>query len=496
MTIDEALQKEILLKYQKDWLLDTSPVKVWEKSRRIGASYVEALTSVILYASMRKADGGMDCFYLSYDKEMTQQFVYDCAFWARLHGKACSAMEETVIRDEKKDITVYKIRFDSGFEIWGLPSEPRVLRSKQGHIIIDEAAFVDDLSELMKAAMAMLMWGGSVSILSTHNGDDNPFNELVQKIKNRNLDYSLHRTTIDDALADGLYKRICDVRKKQWTKDAERQWLEKLIKDYGDGADEELFCIPSRAGARYFPASLVQGATAADVPVFRWSMDDSFTFCDAIKRSAKCVEWFLKIKPVLAASKNPVVLGEDFARSGDLTVLWFDEVLPQGRTHTLCVIELRNIPFDQQWQMVFKCCSALNNFVGAAFDARGNGQMIAEKAAQEWRGIVNQVMATRAWYAENFPRLKNALEEKTTDVPEDIFLKDDFKVIHVKNGVPLVDERSGDKKNRRHGDGCIAKTMAVFAAHEYDGKAYQPMTYESVKIGNRYRIDGGDAWED
>ena len=45
-------------------------------------------------------------------------------------------MEETVIKDEDKDITVYKIRFDSGFEIWGLPSVPRSLRSKQGHVVI------------------------------------------------------------------------------------------------------------------------------------------------------------------------------------------------------------------------------------------------------------------------------------------------------------------------------------------------------------------------
>jgi phage FluMu gp28-like protein len=36
--------------------------------------------------------------------------------------------------------------------------------------------------------------------------------------------------------------------------------------------------------------------------------------------------------------------------------------------------------------------NALPNFGGAAFDARGNGQMIAEYAAQEWTGFVHQVM--------------------------------------------------------------------------------------------------------
>jgi len=45
------------------------------------------------------------------------------------------------------------------------------LRGKQGRVIIDEAAFHDNLEELLKAALALLMWGGEVRIISTHNGD-------------------------------------------------------------------------------------------------------------------------------------------------------------------------------------------------------------------------------------------------------------------------------------------------------------------------------------
>ena len=57
----------------------------------------------------------MNCYYLSYSKEMTQQFINDCAFWAHILGIACSDMEEVVVSDEDKDIMVYRIRFDSGF---------------------------------------------------------------------------------------------------------------------------------------------------------------------------------------------------------------------------------------------------------------------------------------------------------------------------------------------------------------------------------------------
>ena len=79
MTIEEARKNDILLAYQIAWLKDNSPLKIWEKSRRIGASWVEALVCAKL-AALAKSAGGMDCFYMAYEKEMTQQFISDVAF--------------------------------------------------------------------------------------------------------------------------------------------------------------------------------------------------------------------------------------------------------------------------------------------------------------------------------------------------------------------------------------------------------------------------------
>ena len=449
-------------------------------------------------AALSRTDGGMNCYYLSYAKEMTQQFINDAAFWAKLLDIACGDMEEVVIKDEDKDITVYKIRFDSGFEIWGLPSVPRSLRSKQGHVVIDEAAFCDDLSELLKAALALLMWGGSVAILSTHNGEDNPFNDLIKEIHEGKKDYSLHLTTIDDALRDGLYKRICEVKNEEWTKEKEDAWLDALIKDYGDGSDEELFCIPVASGTQYFSRALID-SVKEDVPVFRFTESDAFTFESDWKRERKIKAWFKEIRPVLQSTDNPVVMGEDFARSGDLTVIWLDEIIAEGKTKTLCVIELRNIPFAQQWQMIKLIGNNLKNFEGAAFDARGNGQMIAEYAVQEWPGYVYQVMLSRKWYAENFPHLKSAFEDKNTSVPNDAFIRDDFKAVKVVQGVPLITERSGGGRTKRHGDACIAKVMAKYAQLQGYEAGYQPYTYEAVKttakIGGK-GVDPWDGWDD
>lgn len=264
---------ELLMPYQRRWISDTTRVKVWEKSRRIGASYAEALASVMCAAKSRAA-GGQSTYYLSYNKEMTQQFIKDCAYWAKTIDAVAEEVEEIVLRDADKDITVYRVRFASGFDVWGLPSEPRSLRSKQGRVIIDEAAFVDDLRELLKAALALLMWGGSVLVLSTHNGEDNAFNELVQEIRAGRRAYSLHRTTLDDALADGLYRTICRTTEQEWTQEKEDAWRTALMADYGDGAEEELFCVPSKSSGAYLTRPLVESCMSPDIPVIRWESPD------------------------------------------------------------------------------------------------------------------------------------------------------------------------------------------------------------------------------
>jgi phage FluMu gp28-like protein len=487
---------DILLPYQKAWIEDTAQVKVWEKSRRIGASYVEALASVLEAAKAKEA-GGQSTYYLSYSKEMTQQFARDSAFWARHINAAAGEVEEVALKDEDKAITVYRVRFASGYEIWCLPSVARSLRSKQGRVIIDEAAFVDDLAELIKAAMALQMWGGCVRLLSTHNGDDNPFNELVKEIREGKKHYSLHHTTFDEALEQGLYQRICLVQGEPWSLEKQKTWREALIRDYGDGADEELCCIPLRSGTRYFPATLLDFASDTRAQVLRKACEDSFTFETKATRLTAFDTWLThEVRDRLRTHDNPVYLGEDFARSGDLTCIFLDEQLPDGHAYTFLVIELRNVPFDQQWQVLRYLMDTLPNFSGAAVDARGNGQMIAELAAQEWPGYVHQVMITTRFYAETFPKLKERMEDGTTTIPDDPFIRDDFRVVGLKAGVPCVLERSGGLRERRHGDGAIAKLMALYALVQDEEQAYQPMTYESVTTPNPYRQGATDPWDD
>ena len=349
---------DIFLPYQRSWMADTARVRVWEKSRRIGASYCEAFLSVLEASKSREA-GGQDTFYLSYNKEMTQTFIRDCAFWAKALDVLAHDMEELVLRDADRDITVYRIRFASGFSVWGLPSEARSLRSKQGRVIIDEAAFVDDLDELMKAAFALLMWGGSVSILSTHNGENNPFNELVNDIRAGRLAYSLHRTTLDDAIADGLFRTICKRAHppREWTREAEDAWRAGIIEDYGDGADEELFCIPRRSAGAYLTTTMLEACMDAALPVVTW-----------IAPAEDFVDWPLDVAETytrgwIAENLAPLMgelpgdcahfMGVDFGRSGDLSVFWPATEQRDLRLTPPFVLELRDCPHRTQQQILF-----------------------------------------------------------------------------------------------------------------------------------------------
>lgn len=73
-----------LLPYQQAWCADQSPVKLCEKSRRIGLSWGEAADTALLAAS----GSGMDAWYIGYNKDMALEFIRDCANWAKFYNLA------------------------------------------------------------------------------------------------------------------------------------------------------------------------------------------------------------------------------------------------------------------------------------------------------------------------------------------------------------------------------------------------------------------------
>lgn len=469
-----------LLPYQQAWVADTSPVKVCEKSRRVGLSWAEAAASA-LEASRA---GGQDTYYIGYNQDMAREFIEDVGDWGKHYNLAASQVQSEVIRDEDKDILTYRVRFASGFKVVALSSRPSNLRGKQGRVVIDEAAFHPDLRGLIKAGLALLIWGGSVSIISTHDGDDNPFNELILDIRAKKYDYSLHRITITDALDAGLYERTCLRLGRPYSKDDEAAWLASLEKLYQPNADEELHCIPAGSAGSYFTRVVIESCMGTGIPVLRFECDDQFVTLLDTQIQAAVGDWLDEnVAPLLAAlPKNQRhFFGEDFGRSGDLSVI--APLTQQQNLSLRCpfLVELRNVPFEAQKQVLFFIGDGLPRFSGGALDSRGNGQYTGEVCMQRWSASrIHQVMLSNSFYLSHMPPFKAAFEDRTITIPQDSDVLDDLRQIKVVKGVPKLadDARSkGQDGKQRHGDAAIALMLAHYAVKN---TSYGEVKYESV----------------
>jgi phage FluMu gp28-like protein len=469
------LTQAIFMAYQVKWAQDQSPVKIMEKSRRIGLSYAEAADDVLYAASAE----GANVYYISYNKEMTQGFIQDCATWAKAFSAAASQIEESVIEEEDKQILTYTIHFDSGHKIQAFTSNPRNLRSKGRpgeRLVIDEAAFVDGLAELLKAAMAMTMWGGQVRIISTHNGEDNPFNELINDVRAGRLPYSLHRVDFDDALRDGLYRKICAVTGQAWTVEGEAKWRAEIIARYRPNEDEELFCVPAQGGGAWLTRVQVE-ARMVEAPVIRFTGTKEFNNATPGTRAVLMREWIeAELQPLLKRL-NPQLrhaLGMDFARSGDLSVLAPAEVASNLHERIPFLVELKNVPYNQQLQVLFAVCDVLPRCSGIVIDSRGNGSYIGEAAEDRYGSLVVKLMATESWYRDNMPGYKAAFEDGTITLPKHDGLLADHRAIKLVRGVARIPEGKTDGDS--HGD----RAMACVYAHAAAKLQIAPIGYMEV----------------
>lgn len=473
----------VLLPYQARWHADNSTVRLGEKSRRIGFSWGCHAAEGALEAS-RPGTKGMDQFYMGYNLGMAAENIGDVATFARAYGLAVSEISVrrhresvvvtdssgAVLRNEKKDITTYKVVFSSGHVYEALSSNPHNWRGRQGHARIDEAAFHPNLQEVVKAALAFRLWGGRISITSTHNGDDNQFNLWVRDIKAGKLNWSLHRETFDDALREGFYRRVCLVRGIEWTAEGEAAYRAEAYADYPEqaDADEELSVIPKKGSGAYFSRMLIEQCQDSTIPIVRWQKEaDWVTNPNRLREASQWCDEVLKPLLDQMPKDRRTAYGQDFGRSGDLSVMVPGQNDGGTKWRVPFVAELRNIPFDVQQLVMFFILDRLPLLQNAWFDSRGNGQSHAEAALQRYGASrVLMVMLTAAWYGEHFPPYKAAYEDKTIIAPPGEDWIADHRRVVLKRGVPGIDDGhdKGSDGGQRHGDAAVGGVLMYGAA--------------------------------
>lgn len=514
-----------LLPYQQDWIADESQLKIVEKSRRVGITWAEAADDALIGSV---AVDGSNVFYIGPTQDMAREYIAAVAMWSLAFNFAAGAIGEglyddgTDVEGNRRLIKTYEVIYPkSGHRVTALSSRPTNLRGKQGVVVIDEAAFHDDLQALLKAALAMLLWGDKVRIISTHDGAENPFAELINEVRaGKRGKATVHRITFREAVAQGLYQRVCLRRGRTWSQRSEDEWVREAYSFYGDGAAEELDVIPSQTAGAYLSLALIESRMTALVPelggpmIVRGAWDDGFAYSPEDVRRAAIKGWLAESVAPHLARLSPLrrhVFGQDFARNRDQSVITVLEEDVSLVSRPLVTVELANCPFSSQQQILEFIVDSLGakRFRGGAMDATGNGAALAEAMAQKYGvEMIEQVKLSDSFYLAHMPKLKAALQDATlVDIPRDEALRDDLRAIKLVQGIPKIPKADTQSaaaraaaseagtKQRRHGDFAIAAFLAVYALHREVGEiAWTPVPdaattwHESAESARRFRM--------
>ncbi|WP_242095487.1 hypothetical protein [Sphingomonas sp. CROZ-RG-20F-R02-07] len=490
----DPLAAGILMQHQLEWLEDKSDLKLGEKGRRCGITYAEALDDTLIAASSRAA-GGDNVFYIGDTKDKGREFIGYVAHFAKIVAKELGVVEEFLFEDQLDDgssrmISAYRIRFASGFRVEALSSRPENIRGLQGVVVIDEAAFHQDVRAVLDAVNALLIWGGRIRVISTHNGILNPFNELIREAKAGKVPFSLHFIPFAKSVANGLFKRVCLLRGKPWSAEAEAEWEAQIRTAYGSRTaqmHQELDAIPADAEGAALTRVAIEAVGDRSVPIVRWLLpDEAKTALPEIRNAIVrdfCRE---KLAPILAMldQNRRHDLGSDFARTGDGAGTIVTELGQDLVRRTKLVLEMHNVPFEMQRDVLFFVQDRLPRYGHGAFDAGGNGAYIAEVSAQRYGARISEIKLSQDWYRVNGTAYVEAFGDRSLLVAADEDVVRDHQALSYVGGIVKVPDDmryKGSDGLQRHGDTAIAGMLAWFASRQGAAEyGYEPVTAETA----------------
>lgn len=422
--------------YQLKWLADKSPIKIWQKSRRIGATFVQAFEDV------NDIVGGTvpAVWFTSADESAAREYIIYCSQFAKIFQAAVQIFDETIFDNEKKDIKVMVIQFNINGKlsrINALSSNPRQFRSKGGKVVIDEFAFHENDRELWKAAKPAATWGFPIRILSTHHGKKSLYYKFIDDVLSGKSKWSLHTVTIRDAVNDGLFDKI----KGRTTTTEEREaWIDELRKDCRDDAifNEEYMCIPVDETTAFIPYDLY------------FSCQSNNILWNEIPNNIE----------------GELYLGMDIGRTKDLTVIWIDQKLGD-LTYARRIIELEKMEFGKQREILYMLLRH-PKLRRACIDASGLGRQLAEEAQTDFGQFkVEPIIFTNTIKEEMGMYLKNRMQDRRTILPDSEVVREDFHAIERSVTASGAIRLDADRSENGHSDRFWAKALCENASRNY-----------------------------
>lgn len=456
-------RKPYFLPYQEEWLKDSSRLKIAEKSRRIGWTYVQAYEDVVDAA---KKVGGMDVWFSSADISAAREYIRYVEQWARLFDTAARYLGEVLIQEED-DIKALVVEFSNGKRINALSSNPKGFRSKGGKVVLDEFAFHENADELWKAASPSILWGYPIRVFSSHNGKNTRFYRMVEQAKQKDTKWSLHTVTLMDAIADGLVERI-RVLNRPATEEEKKEFIEECKNIAGDEEtyQQEFMCNPQDDKEAYFSWVLIYGNEAPDLPqpvvILGSEVND--------RHEANYVpDW------TYVPSQNPHYLGVDIGRNKDLTVMWLYEEVGDV-LWTRLWLELHGVRFALQRVNLYRVLEFVRR---ACIDETGLGKQLAEEAQERYGSYrVEPVTFTNPVKADLSVSFKRRLEDRRLRHPEHEAFRNDVNKIKREVTAAGNIRFVGERDENGHADRYWAAALGVHAA----GNALGPVEHTPLGL--------------
>jgi phage FluMu gp28-like protein len=516
----------VLMAQQSDWirLIQRAQIAVCEKGRRTGITFATATSDTITAASA-KAAGGDNVWYMADTREKGLEYIGYCARFAQIVARGqYSAIEQHIFHDQdpetgaSKDITAYRLRFASGYRITALASRPETIHGLQGIVNLDEAALHRDVSAVLESATALLVWGGRIRVWSTHRGKQNPFWQLVKDVRAGLYgdNAKVIRISFDDAVANGLYARVCFMQGKEVTDAGKKEWYTGIRAAYGPrvaAMREELDVIPRDGAGVSIPGIWIESAMPEPRPVLRIALPDDFAARPERERRSWADDWIARhLTPLLQKTdrRSRYALGMDFARHRHFSIIMPAQITPMLHRRVPWLIEMANCPTRQQEQILWAILDHWRDAHcqwSAALDATGPGQTLAEYTGDRYGsadpakprsgGRIHEVVLSQKWYGEWMQPWIDSFQDQTASYPRDASLEGDFRAVEDIDGVPRVPkvERKDikDADLYRHGDGAIAAALMWYVSlHASTAMDWTPAPNKD----DRRNGAAADTWHD
>lgn len=408
---------DILLPYQRRFVLDDSRLKIWLASRQIGKSFAVGM------------EVAMDCLlhpgtaWVLFGANQDQALELLDKVKVSLRAWELALEWEGIETDAGGEHKVAKVRCKNGSTVVALPARPASARGYSGNIVLDEFAFHDDPTAFWRAVFPIisnpLKGLKRCVITSTPNGQGGQGSKFYDIWSGGPDDgWSCHKTTIHDAVADGLASDIEALRKGAGDLDT---WRQEFECEFIDG---------SRVA---FPYDLI---AACEDPAA--SLHDP------------------------CPPEGVRYVGIDVGTVNDPTVCVTLE-RRDGRLYVVEMVSLQGAALSDQDAML---APRIERAARASIDASGIGRDIAQRMVRRFGGKVIEQATTAKWKRQAFQALIAAMSDKRIALPGDRALRDDLHAYQVTGAGETASYTAP-----RTADGHSDRTSAI--VHAWDA-ATQP----------------------